>query len=130
MAKSKRSKGHRVVKRSLKTTDFKVAEKYVKFLSQIIDDNKLWKILPKDTPELIRQIWLGSVADFQVTTENGQVSLSWSKDASQYEVDVPSDFVPVDEPWEPKGNPAGVREKYVDNARGFDIGRRAIASSG
>lgn len=116
-----RSKGRRVVRKSLKTADSKLGEKYVKFLSQVIGDKKLWKTLPKDTPDVIRQIWLGATSDFQIETENGQVSLQWSKNASRLEVDVPDDFVPVEGSWEPKGNPAGVRQLFVDNPEALSL---------
>lgn len=68
---SDRSKGHRVVRRSLKTRDRAFAEICLASLNRILADPTLWQNPPQDTPVVVRELWGGE--SFQVTVSGGKV---------------------------------------------------------
>lgn len=92
------SKGRKVVRKSLRTKDLTLAEKYQTDLERLIKDRNLWKVPPADIPLVVREVWLGARADVQVPTKYGEAKLPWSSDAKQpttLEVNAPKDFKPV-----------------------------------
>ena len=94
------SKGRKVVRKSLRTNDLTLAEKYQTDLERLIKDRSLWKVPPADIPLVVREIWLGARAEVQVATKHGEVRLPWSTEAKRpttLKVNAPEDFTSVAE---------------------------------
>ncbi len=70
------TKGRKVVRKSLKTTDRAHAENLSLHLNRILADASLWRVPPADTPSVIREIWLGERADVgeEIDGENVRVA--------------------------------------------------------
>ncbi|MBX3460781.1 MAG: site-specific integrase [Planctomycetes bacterium] len=92
------SKGRRVVRKSLRTNDLGLAQKYQADLERLISDRSLWKVPPGEIALVVREIWLGARADVAVATKHGEVRLPWSSEVSRpttFKVNAPEDFTPV-----------------------------------
>ena len=126
---SNKSMGNKVVRRSLKTSDFEEAKKYAKVLNAIIVDKNLWKIPPLETPQLVREIWLGTKADFEVVTAEGKVELPWSENTKYLGMDVPDNFEPFEGKWDPTGESLGIGESTVKNAEAISLAEEHLKLS-
>lgn len=93
-------KGRKVVRKSLRTNDLTLAQKYKADLERLINDRNLWKVPPADIPLVVREVWLGARADVQVPTKHGDVQLPWSSEVTQpttLKVNASDHFEPVAE---------------------------------
>ncbi|MEZ5993205.1 MAG: hypothetical protein R3E76_12755 [Planctomycetota bacterium] len=122
------SKGRKVVRKSLRTKDLTLAEKYQADLERLIKDRNLWKVPPTDIPLVVREIWLGARADVQVATKHGEVRLPWSTEAKRptdLKLDVRDDFEPVErDDWPGGGDWPGFVEvelPYPESAKTLTV---------
>ncbi|MCB9893323.1 MAG: hypothetical protein H6839_02620 [Planctomycetes bacterium] len=92
------SRGRKVVRKSLRTNDLGLAQKYKADLERLINDRNLWKVPPDDMPLVVREIWLGARAEVEVSTKHGEVRLPWSSEVKRptaLKVNAPDDFTAV-----------------------------------
>lgn len=112
-----KKKGHRIIRRSLRTSKITTAENYVQSLNRIINDPKLWKVVPNDTPEIVRTLWLGDAADFKVETNTGGVSLRWSSNLEKMvKIEIPDDL----------SDPVTIREVFRGNPKATTLAEELL----
>ena len=69
-------RGGKPVRRSLMTSDKKMALRYKGHLDRLISDASLWEHPPKDIPPRIREIWLADLADVTVEVDGEQIKVA------------------------------------------------------